>query len=113
MANTTVKSITIKRVPEASTPLPANNTEINQITVDRVYDNLSANTTYSYVMWAGNETRAFDTVQELMDYIGTDHFWKDAAAGYALYAGNDQRIFASLSGTGGLSGFILSSTFWG
>lgn len=113
MANTTVKSITIKRVLDATAVLPTDNTRVNQITVDRVYDNLSANTSYSYVMWAGNETRAFDTVAELMDYIGTDHFWKDAAAGYVLYAGNDERLFASLSGTGGLSGFILSSTFWG
>lgn len=113
MANTTVKSITIKRVIDYGAALPANNTTINQITVDRVYDNLSANATYSYVMWAGNTTRAFDTVQELMAFIGTNHFWKDSAAAYVLYAGNDDRLFSSLSGTGGLSGFVLSSTFWG
>ena len=113
MANTTVKSITIKRVPDVSSVLPANNARINQITVDRVYDNLSANTTFAYVMHAGNESRAFDTLAELMDFIGTDHFWKDSAASYTVYAGNEQRNFSALSGTDSLSSFLLSSTFWG
>jgi len=107
---TTVKTITIKRVLDQSVGLPANNTTTNQITVDEVYDNLSSNDSFSYVMWAGNTSRAFDTLGEFVGYIGTEHFWGGCSGGYVLYAGNDERMFADIPG---LSAFILSSTFWG